>query len=272
MLTVFTVASHSHELYVLPYLACVLANDQDAVVEIVLEDPARFAASNTEALALLDRFFEGRYALSPGDFAGMTPNTLRFLATPTLVNEHVYIGDIDILVLEPIAPGHLEHMARTGLPYSNVTRPPKHRRLSGRHFTRWDAFYPRPPEARLERLHHDEATLFDLVTARGLPLPDPEDTYRPVHGFHLSLNRDPRAAEKLPAPTWCVHYSAEHARAYARLRSSAPWRELAPHFDVRYQRILFLAEAMLATRFRDELEGTPPSPGLCIRDFVDGSP
>lgn len=268
MLTVFTVANTNYEAFVMPYIVSVLAHNSDAVVEIALQNPGEFLAANREAIEVLDRHFEGRYLISPGDFSRLPANTVRFVETPKLVNEYVYIGDIDILILEPIMSVHLENLKRTGLPYSNILRPPEYQALTGLHFSRWDAFYPHAPNARLDRLNTDEGTLYDLVQARGLPLPDPNERFRPVHGFHLSLNRDPRSAEGAGL-TWGGIRNPEYALAYAKLRSSPLWLEIVPCFDEKYRRVLFILETMLAARFKDELAGTKPSPGITIKAMVD---
>jgi hypothetical protein len=254
-LTVFTSANQRYEPFLLPYAASVLAHNVDAVVEIALGDPVRYQAENGAALEILRGHLGSRLHLRGGDFS-LAPNSVRFLEIPAHRGQYVYIGDIDIIVVEEIAPLHLAAMARTGRPYSNIKRPGKER-LSGLHFTEWDAYYPHPKLPR-NMINHDEVYLFQMVQAKGHPIPDESETFRPLHGFHLSLNRDPRTKKN----GWGGVRHQPYAEAYARFRATPVWTELAPLFDERFKRVLFNLEMILAGRFPDILDQTPPTPGL----------
>lgn len=260
MLTIFTACDKRYEPFVLPFIASNLAHNPDAVIEIALEDVRRFRSENAEALSVLTRYLGDRYAFSSASF-NLPANSVRFIATPTRRSEYVYIGDVDILVLEEIAPVHIRNMARTGLPYSNIKRPNKNA-LSGLHFSRWDAFYPQATAAADKgRIHLDEGYLYDLVATRGLPLPDPADRYRPVHGYHVSLNVDPR----IPQKSWGGTRHPPAAIAFAKFRASPLWLQVSPFFDARYKRVLFTLEVMLGARFPDEMAESAPTPGISLR-------
>lgn len=284
--TFFTVANRAYEFFVLPHAASVLIHNDDARVEVCLEDADRFAGANAEALAALHaRFGKARCLLRdmawqqqagakvPTD-AKVAPNSLRFLEVPVVATEYTYIGDIDILTLESVTDKHLRRMARTGLPYSNVLRPNSTAKgaLSGLHFTRSDAYYPvrLPPAADFQR---DEYLLYQIIVDRGLPLPPPSDGWRPVHGYHLSLSRAPllrpgwNVDGGLQRPIWnprrwwrtvwrahsgrSMFGVRQRFRAYRRLQQNEIWKRLLPHFDERYMRLLGLLDLALLQLLRD---------------------
>ena len=246
--TFFTCANRAYELYVLPYMTSVLVHNRDARVEVCLESSTEFADANAKALGILERAFGERFLLrdtSTSEHGSVPPNSVRFLEVPEVVLPYTYIGDIDILCLESVSEQHLRRMDDTGLPYSNVLRPGKPA-LSGLHFSRSEAFYPQrlPEDADLRR---DERLLYQLVVSRGWDLPDPDDRWRPVHGFHMTLNRAP-----LSNPGWSVRaaFGGRDVRfeAYRKLPENSVWQEMLGHFDERYVRLLGLVDLALAAQ------------------------
>jgi hypothetical protein len=246
-LTFCTAADTNYEFFVLPYLCSALTFNRDARAEVYVEPSSEFKTVNAGALRILRRHFGKRFVIRHAIFEGRIPHVVRFLEEPEEKTEFTYIGDVDILLLEPISEVHIEHMARTGLPYSNILRPGSDPpRLSGLHFTRTDAFYPLKIPSYLDaKRDGDEATLAHLVCAKGLRLPDPADTFRPVHGFHFSLNRMPTARIG-----WGLQ--EKWIEPYQSLRNSAPWSALRPLFDRRYLLLLALAESVLHSRWPDQ--------------------
>lgn len=274
-ITFFTCANRAYELYVLPYITGVLIHNGDARVEVCLESADRFADANAKALDTLERRFRERFLLrdTPSSEHGfVSPNSVRFLEAPEVMLPYTYIGDIDILCLESVSEQHLRRMRDTGLPYSNILRPGK-QALSGLHFTRSEAFYPQrlPADADLRR---DEHLLYQLVVSRGLDLPDPNDRWRPVHGYHMSLNRAP-LSKPGQAPGWRVKAayrrpiwdprrwrraatgllsgespvgSGRRFEAYRKLRENSVWQEMFEHFDARYVSMLGLIDLALAAQ------------------------
>lgn len=232
-------------MFVLPYAASVLFHNEDARVEICVEDPDAWLARFHDGKAVLEHTFgDGCLTIRTGSFAGHAPNSVRFLEVPTHLTEYTYIGDIDVLMLtHDIREIHLAHMENTGLPYSNIRRAGRST-LTGLHFTRTDAFYPQDERAVLGHQRDDEALLAKLVVARGLPLPSADDSFRPVHGFHLSLNRKPTNDE---GPSWRL--LEKWIDAYRTIRQSELWKRLRPHFDRRYVFLLYLMEAALEAKF-----------------------
>lgn len=241
--TVFTVANATYEPFVLPYIASVLHHNADAYVEIALDDPEKFRVTNSAALGLLEEAHAGCFGLRKSA-TGLGPHaTQRFLMTPEHRSPFVYIGDIDIVVLEAIVEPHLNHMTATGLPYSNVRRP-NVPRLTGLHFSRWTAYYPLDPAVLETQLAHDEAVLFELVTKHGHPLPDISDNWRPTHGLHVSLNRRPSTGWRL---------ANQYFRPYVKLSEDQLWQALIPLMDPRIGLVLTIIEMGFAHKFPGKL-------------------
>lgn len=124
------------------------------------------------------------------------PNVVRFINTPNIKNEYVYICDVDIITLQKnIIQIHIDDMKKTGLSYSNIVRPlisedENLKMLTGLHFTKWDAYYPIPNYTDLilkNMLNYDESFLYNLVKKNNSILET--HNFRPVHGIHASSNR-----------------------------------------------------------------------------------
>ena len=247
----FTAANLLYEPFVVPYAVSVLHHNPDSVVEVCIEDTDRFRAAYADALAVVSRHFPDRLVLRGGQFGGLKVTSPRFLETPSVHYEYTYIGDIDILILEPrVAARHLEHMARTGLPYSNILRPNKPR-LSGLHFTRTDAHYPIVMPSDWDfGTGNTEELLYRFIVEKGLPLPDPADTFRPTHGIHLSIKRTPTRAPAAGPPWRVARY---HVKPYLALWEVPAWREVAVHFHPAYRALLMVLEATIQASDSDRL-------------------
>ena len=244
--TFFTVALGQYELFVLPYIASALTHNEDADVEICLQDSGGFQRANATALGLLAEFFgDDRFRLRGITMSGVPPSSVRFLEVPSVMTEFTYIADIDILILESVSTIHIRRMARQGLPYSNMLRPGR-QALSGLHFTRSDAYYPvmTPAHTKLDRA---EYLLYDLVAGRGWGTP-PHERRPGVHGYHLSPNRSPVSliVDGRRAPSWGLDRSSSHFLAYRSFMETPIWRALLPHLDSRYLQLLGLLDLGLA--------------------------
>lgn len=262
-LNVFTVADTNYEPFVLPYIVSVLAHNSDAHVELVLDAPLRFTASNADALSIIRDEFGERFSFQRNTLSAMPANSHRFMLEPKVKSEYVYIGDIDILVLEAITESHLKHMAKTGLPFSNIIRPNR-KALTGLHFTRYDAYYPIAsiPEGSIQGM--DEMLLYQIVEARGYGLPSPDDVFRPLHGYHLSLNRERK--HTLP-DRWNGIGSQRLAESYYELWKRPVWQAVVPYFDIRYRILLAVFEATINGKFPEVLQDFTISPALQIRSL-----
>ena len=192
-------------------------SNQDAVVEVVVDDRLSFIQKHQAALGwLLENF--GIRSICVREFHHQTreawnringtkvttPNTLRYLEIPVRKAKYTYIGDVDIFLTEPVVePRRLAQMEYFGLPYSNVIRS-NTTKLTGLMLMKTASFYT-PAYLEAQRTINpvginDEAVLYKLVNSSGLGLPETPtsgtinhgiEIYRPLHGIHLSLNRGP---------------------------------------------------------------------------------
>lgn len=188
-----------------------------------------------KSLQVLNNFYPNKFSIHLIDFGPINvnskkynaiPNTIRFFTTPKTKSEYVYISDIDIICLQKeLSDIHINDMIRTGLPYSNIVRPVKdeshpHRRLSGLHFTPYDNYYPLPNYDNLCQtglLQHDEVFLYELVKKRH-PEFLMDNSYRPVHGIHVSPNRNPTGTMNWGIPKW--------RNQWGEFRNSKEFRDL----------------------------------------------
>ena len=128
---------------------------------------------------------------------------LRFVEEPSEDYDYVYIGDIDIFILEDVLPFHIKRLPITGIVYDNVIRPNNKNYLSGLQFCTREYFKltkkAREKYAKESNLKEcNERTLLKIVNESGLKSYLAKDTNeftkaRPVHGVHVSLNRRPFA-------------------------------------------------------------------------------
>lgn len=196
-LTFFTSASGFHRNFVCPYAIFVLSHNAGVFVEIAVDNLRSFEEENSATLDYVEKNWPGQFFLREEIFQDYPPAMRRFLIEPSRRRDYVYIGDVDIFVLEDIRPFHLATMNRLGLHHSNVVRP-KSRRLTGLHFSQWELMYPvRPPRIRpfgLNRSSADERHLYERVRSKS-ELPPRGHQARPIHGFHMSPHRIPYSSE-----------------------------------------------------------------------------
>lgn len=159
-------------------------------------------------------------------------NALRFVLEPSTKMDYVYISDIDIIVLESnILDTHLKIMKENKLPYSNIIRP-NSQRLSGLHFTPWENYYPIKKYNHLNGyLNHDEVFLFHLIKER-FPNLSNTSQLRPVHGIHVSPNREPSS----DGPDWGMHDNRKDG--WMKLRNSREFNKLYPTLSIRLKKII----------------------------------
>lgn len=192
----FTCCNKRYEHFVGLYAFSALYHNQDARIEIGLESKSSFEDKYKEELDFIKyNFGEDSLHLREvewfdADKRKILPNSVRFINTPERKSEFVYIGDIDILILDKnISNIHKNRMQKTDLPYSNSVRPDTNR-MSGLHFTRYDSYYPLPNLENLNlKMLNDEILLYKIIQKKGLPLP-PNEWFRPIHGIHVSPNRN----------------------------------------------------------------------------------
>ena len=215
----FACADKKYEDFAPIYIASALSHVANSFVEIALDDADRYIRQNSALVDELRRIFGARFTLRSVNWRKDTgrrirPNTIRFINQPHHITDYVYIGDIDIIHLDSgFVDAHLGFMAKTGLPYSNSVRPDTSR-MSGLHFTKFDALYPLPDISGINIFgRNDEEVLYEVCEKKGLAIQDKE-WWRPIHGIHISPNRQPwgsvRNGKARPGwgiQRWEAHYS-----------------------------------------------------------------
>jgi hypothetical protein len=192
--TILTAALRSYDKYAIVFAASAMHSTRDTRIEIILSDKARFLAENKAALTILANYFgEERLCLSQIpellSKAKMPPHSVRFLFEPSVRTNYVYITDVDIILLEHnFLELYLQEMDQTSYDFANEVRP-RTKRLTGLHFTKWDAYYPVdaafvPMAAALG----DEELLYKIVSSRTVFNPGLLK-FRVVPGMHISPNR-----------------------------------------------------------------------------------
>lgn len=201
----FTCCNNVYNNFIPLFILSNLYHNDDSFVEIGTDDLNYEPIS--KAIKILNKNYSDRFHIRQVNFDyiendgkkfKLIPNSVRFLTTPKFKTDFVYISDIDIITLQKdICQIHIHNMNRSKLPYSNIVRPFNDvkdiKRLTGLHFTSYSNYYPIPNVSELYStgiLNHDEGLLYKIVEKR-FPIFNYNETYRPVHGIHVSLNREP---------------------------------------------------------------------------------
>lgn len=201
--TFFTCCDKNYEDFIPIFLHSILYNNKNVDIEIGVEDLNQDIKILNSIDYIKKIYKNSKIKLKIVNFNSikiknkeykMCPNVVRFIETPTIKNDFVYICDIDIITLQKnITEIHIKDMMKTGLNYSNIVRPNSdiiNRRLTGLHFTKWDSYYPIPNFEDIAKngwLNHDEVFLYFLVKKNNI-ISD-TNIFRPVHGIHISPNR-----------------------------------------------------------------------------------
>lgn len=204
----FTVALGPHEAFAITYLLFIHLSNPQASSEIVVHDSKKFEYKYSQEIEFLRQTMKIKFTDLPAHLRGYQPNSMRFCLEPSpeMRAEFVYIGDVDIVVLENALETHKRAFS-LGYDYSNIVREGT-TRLTGLHFTKWSALYPLPDfqwfKPRLEERINDEMLLFEIVKKNGYsPFDYQSPVGRPTLGLHLSLNRLPFFAKEY-LPDWGI--------------------------------------------------------------------
>ena len=159
--------------------------------------------------------------------SGVFPNSVRFLIQPKFTAKYVYIGDIDIFLLDTsIIEWHTSFMRKYHSDFSNVMR--NNNQLTGLHFMEYEKMYPVkiPVDVDLARMN-DEVLLCRLMREKhcifpplGIPLSE-----RKIHGLHISLFNRP------PLPTLTTN---DRLADYPSWGIEPEYSGVERYFDVRY--------------------------------------
>jgi hypothetical protein len=219
-LNIFTCADCGYEDFIPLFVLSTLLSNPYSAVEIGVEDVDLFMQRHGTAMRQVSEAFPAEKLLIRSALfrdkkdRRILPNSVRFLTAPLRPSRYVYISDVDIIVLAPdLLRKHLRHMRRTGLPFSNMIRHGT-QRMTGLHFTRYDALYPLPNCDDLDvTTMNDENLLYEIVRRRVGTVTIPGAPYRPVHGIHISPNRKPLGDDRFPG--WGI---ASYKGAWRALR------------------------------------------------------
>lgn len=244
---IFTCANAAYEDFAPLYATSVLLHTSSTLVEIGVQDTELFLQKHASAWQRVEHRFPDRILLRNVQFPpAILPNTVRFITTPISTAEYIYIGDIDILILETGFPNiHINYMQKHGLPYSNSVRPQTDR-MSGLHFAEYAAFYPLPDTSSINLSMNDERVLHTLCRLKGFAIREDTPWFRPVHGIHLSPNRLPdpskRAGKQIPGWGW-----KPYAARYRSFSTDPFVAELRQHLSRRLCGYLSALDELCAT-------------------------
>ena len=185
----YTYANEKYHEFAILYPLFALLSNKDSIVEICISAPDIFVSKYTHLIKYYVTTFPGRFLYSYICNTNIFPNSIRFLVKPVSRAEYIYIGDVDIIVLEEnILDMHRLYMKKNSLEFSNVKRKGENK-LTGLHCMEYKKFFPASiPEGVNISSSNDEELLFLLMQAKGYIMPEVTDLmYRPVHGVHISF-------------------------------------------------------------------------------------
>jgi hypothetical protein len=241
---IFTCANSAYEDFAPLYATSALLHTSSAVVEIGVQDSRLFLEQHSSAWNRVENRFPGRTVLRTVEFPHkVLPNTVRFITKPMTIAQYVYIGDIDILILDKGFPNvHINYMRKQQLPYSNSVRP-KTDRMSGLHFSEYGAFYPLPDTRSIDLTMNDERVLYAICRQKGLTIRDNGPWFRPVHGIHISPNRMPNFSQqgnrRIPGWGW-----KPYAAKYKTFAADPFIAELRQHLSRRLRNCLSILDEL----------------------------
>lgn len=189
-LNVFTCCDDNYMDFIPLFVVSNLYHVENCFVEVGIKTNNYDFINNTKAL--LNKIYPNKFLIYKlNEQINCAIGTLRFINQPVTHSKYVYISDVDIITLESnIVETHLDIMKNNSLPYSNMIRDNSDR-LTGLHFTPHENYYPIELYNDLnELLQHDEVFLYHLINKR-FPNITNTNKIRPVHGIHISPNRDP---------------------------------------------------------------------------------
>lgn len=247
----YTCANQKYFEFAILYPLFVLQRNPEAVVEIGICNLKKFKKKYAHLIDFYNKAYPKKILFSSIYAGNILPNSIRFLTQPHLKSRYVYIGDVDILILENILASHLDNIAKHNLDFSNICRPGT-RKLSGLHFIEYDKMYPvKIPFGINLHKKNDEDLLYLLMKNKGLRIPDEQKcTYRPTHGLHVSyFSRPPLPTlttldNKAAYPAWYSYNDNDSlgvAEKYIELRYSEPVKEFMAQIreqDINLRRII----------------------------------
>ena len=260
-LLILVYADKEYEDFVIPYIYYALTYNECACVEVILDHCEDFKSRYLGGLEELKTLFGERFLVRQSSYSksDVLANTIRFIDKPITQSEYLYIGDIDILVLDDILSVHLPYMKANSLPFSNVIRPTKDpmspKRLTGLHLCKASDYYPLPDLSDINLLStNDEQVLYQIMERKGYMVPV-SITFRPICGIHLSLNRDPIGRYNLKQKNinleqksagWGVH---KYNEKYLASILASEYSRVSVFFTIKFKFLALVIESLARGQF-----------------------
>lgn len=226
-----------YEIFILPFITFVLERYNTGFVEIIVNDKTKFFNRYHEGLEVLRKYYNNRFLIT-SNISNVNGSVARFILQPITNCYYTYITDIDIMLLErDIIEKHVRNMQETGQVLSNKCR--KRDMLTGCQMVISKPYYEKTIQARKTiRFKSDEQTLFEIVKRS---FGDPRkilNDYRPLHGYHLSLKRQPDyIAWKLTPKRF--------KKEYEITKATKIYKEIYRFFDKKFIDVLNTLEELL---------------------------
>lgn len=255
LLLFFTYADENYFEFAITYPFFALIANPEAKVEIVLSNYNLFKKKYSHFIEFYNtnQFFKDKviYRQVNNNFNDIRHGgAIRFLEHPITVAKYVYIGDIDILILENILHPHLDNIKKNNLDYSNIVRP-NTKRLSGLHFINYQKMYPIKITSIMDIINmNDEELLYKIMYMKGLRTPSESLTYRPVFGVHISYYSRPplknfTTGDKLTKFVSWGPYRENYLTKYFEIKNSTIGNEFfqtIKETDIKLRRIIQFIE------------------------------
>lgn len=228
----FTYANAKYHVFATLYPLFALTSNPEAVVEIILSDYEYFTKHYTNIIQFYEKTYPGKVRYTPVEAKNILPNSVRFLIQPTLKAKYVYIGDVDIFLLEDILDYQLNFMTKHQSDFGNVLR--NDYQLTGLHFIPYDKMYPIKVPSNIDLLRtNDEVLLCHLMREKNLRFPV-KATFneRKIHGVHISFfSRPPLISmttldKSVYFPSWGPR---DFVEKYLNVRYTAPIKNFIEH-------------------------------------------
>ncbi|MCK0770241.1 hypothetical protein [Chromohalobacter canadensis] len=260
-LLVYVFADKEYEIFVLPYIFFSLKYNKDAIVEVVLDDHDSPLLKSCRGVEVLYELYGDRFVIRKSQLTGrnyINLNARRFVEEPESVAKYIYIGDIDIMIMDDIKSKHLDLIKEHKIPFSNIIRNPEDskKRLTGLHFSEYNKLYPLPDLSDLDLLrNNDEHLLYLIVSRKGYMVPA-DFRERPELGVHMSLSRDPLGRTSGPKQQTYQRKSigwggSGYYQEFQETITASDFKVLEDHLDVRFKLFVLILESIIKERFDD---------------------
>lgn len=257
-LLIYVYADEKYSIFAVPYVHFALKHNPLAHVEVCFENLELFQFQHDSSIKILEENYSGRFHFRQSTISntsGIIPNTIRFIDPPELKSEYIYIGDIDLLIMDDIINIHEGLMHESGLSYSNIVRKESihtgYPRLSGLHFCKYNDYLPLPDLSDIDLCTaNDEYVLYEIMKRKGVEL-SLDFNIRPECGIHISLSRTP-AGSVSGAMANSYYISGAHGwggkhyyRNFIKELTDDVYIKLSPLLDIRFRVLVIALEAMI---------------------------